>query len=231
MNIHNQMQDLVVSLVTEIFDAERLTEKRSFCVCSQCRLDVSCYVLNRVQPRYVISERGVAHTESLYSQQVQENADIVTLIHEGIERVSSSKRPFFSHTTDDSFRPEQGAVYNFPMVKGRIFNGNNFEPISQVDVALKADSEMVAMADPNWQNPCHIYESSSGAFFFLPSPTSAAKPGDQKSFQFEVIVEDDRFDALHHFFSMTSVADARSRYALHTNESYSTADLYIFPKD
>ena len=231
MNIHNQMQDLVVDLVTEIFDAEKIAKKRSFCVCTQCRLDVSCYVLNRVQPRYVISERGVAHTESRYTQHIQENADIATLVHEGIERVSSSKRPFFTHTADDDYRPQQGAVYNFPMVKGRIFNGNNFEPISEVDVILRSVSEIVVMADPNWQNPCHIYESSSGAFFFLPAPIAAADQGEHKSFQFEIIVEDKRFDALHHFFTMNSVADARSRYALHTNESYSTEDLYIFPKD
>ncbi len=231
MNIHNQMQDLVVNLVSEIFDGEMSARERSFCVCSQCRLDVSCYVLNRVQPMYVISERGVAHTQSMSTREIQETADIATLIHEGIEKVSSSKRPFFTHAGDDTFHADQGAMYNFPLIKGRLFNGNNFEPIGHVDVCLLSETELVKMIDPNWQNPCHIYESGSGAFYFLPSPLAAEGPGTEKSFDFEIVVDDDRFDTLHHFFTMTSISDERYRYALHTNASYSTEDLYLFPKD
>lgn len=231
MNIHNQVQDLVVELVDEIFDEEKATKKRSFCVCRQCRLDVSCYVLNRVEPRYVVSERGVAHTEAEYTQKIQQTADIVALIHEGIERVSSAKRPFFSHSPDDDFYPQANAVFNFPMVKGRLFNGNNFEPVNEIDVYLRSDEELVEMVDPNWQNPCHIYGAGSGAFFFLPAPVEADEAGEERTFKFEILIDDHRFDPLHHFFSLESVASERYRYALHTNESHSTDDLYLFPKD
>ena len=230
MNIHNQMEDLVTEFVTDIFDEEKTTKQRTFCVCSQCELDVSCYVLNRIEPRYLTSERGAAHTEGPYLEKIQENADIATLIHEGIERVSSTKRPNFSHRADDDFHPREGAVYNLPMIKGRFFDGGNFEPVGSIDVYLRADSHMVDMVDPNWQNPCHTYCSGQGSFFFLPAPARAEGPGKEKVFQFEIVVDDDRFEALHHFFSITAVSDERFRYELHPSESFSCEDLYLFPR-
>ena len=231
MNIHNQMEDLATQLVDDIFGEEKSKQKKTFCVCNQCRLDVSCYVLNRLEPRYVISERGVAHTESGYLEKVQENADIATLIREGIDRVSSTKRPFFSHSGDDDFHPQKGAVFSFPMIKGRVFNGNNFEPISDINVLLRVDSQPAVMVDPNWRNPCYIYESGAGSFFFLPSPVEADKSGEKKSFKFEIFIDDRRFEPLHHFFSISAISDEVFRYTVRTNESYACEDLYLFPTE
>ena len=230
MNIHNQVEDLVISLVNDIFDEERATKKREFCVCAQCRLDVTCYALNRAKPRYVISERGLAHTEPTYLDQIQETADIVALIREGIERVSTTKRPFFPHSPDAGHRPTGDFMYNFPVIKGRVFNGNTFEPIVNVDVFLKKESAMVEMVDPNWQNPCHLYDSGSGSFFFLPAPISTDEEGEINQFKFEIHVDDHRFEALHHFFTLAATSEGVFQDALHTNSSYSTEDIYLFPK-
>ncbi|MBT3274240.1 MAG: late competence development ComFB family protein [Spirochaetales bacterium] len=229
MTVHNQMEDLVINLVNEIFDEEKATKQGSYCICKQCRTDVSCYVLNRIEPRYVISERGLAHTESAYLERIQETADLVTLIREGIEQVSATKRPFFAHSEDCDHRQDHGSMFNFPIIKGRVLNGNTFEPIVNVDVFLKCDSAMLEMVDPNWRNPCHLYDSGTGSFFFLPAPVSATSLGEKRAFQFEILVDDHRFEPLHHFFTLDTVSNEGFRDALHTNESHSAENLYLFP--
>jgi competence protein ComFB len=229
MNIHNQRETQVISFIDEIFAEERGKAERAFCTCSQCMLDVACYVLNRLDPRYVVSERGVAHTEHTYPDKVQETADIAALIHEGIDRVSALKRPDFPH--DDISQTEKGAgvAYNFPIIKGRVFNGNTFEPVSEIDVYLRMDTGPVEMVDPNWKNPCHIY--SSGSFFFLPKPLPVSQQPAADSFKFEILIEDDRFEILRHFFIVTPVKGDAEAATLHANEGFSTEDLYLFEKE
>ncbi len=230
MKIHNQKEMQVIALVDEIFGEEKEKKERAFCICGQCRLDVACYVLNRLEPRYVVSERGVAHTENLYQDRVQETADIAALIHEGIDRVSRQKRPDFPHEEDALSTAEESAIYAFPIIKGRVFNGNTFEPVCNIDVFLKISGELIEMVDPNWQNPCHIYESGSGSFFFLPKPATAESYSPGMPFRFEILIDDSRFETLHHFFMITPMGNETADLAVDTSEGYSTDDLYLFDK-
>ena len=230
MNIHNRIEAQVIALVDEIFGEEKEKIERAFCTCSQCRLDVACYALNRLQPRYVVSERGVAHTENPYQDRIQENADLAALIHEGIDRVSNKKRPDFPHEDDSQPAAEDGAARAFPMIKGRVFNGNTFEPVCNIDVFLRVNGEIVEMVDPNWQNPCHIYENGSGSFFFLPKPAPAGSPSPDSSNSYEVLIDDDRFETLHHFFMIAPVGKEAADFTVHTSKGCSAGDLYLFEK-
>jgi len=230
MKIRNQKETQVIALIDEIFGEETQKETPAFCVCGQCRLDVACYVLNRVEPRYVVSERGVAHTENPFKDKIQETADIAALIHEGIDRVSSHKRPDFPHTGESGPQLEQGGICSFPMIKGRVFDGNTFEPVCNIDVFLKADGDHVEMVDPNWQNPCHIYPTGAGYFFFLPKPVAADSVTPGLSFRFEIFIDDNRFEPLHHFFMITPVRNETESFAFETSDGYSTEDLYLFEK-
>ena len=72
MKIHNQMEDLVLNIVDEMFDSKDIQES-DICTCGQCRLDVACFVLNRISPEYIISSRGLAHLNSDYHQKYSEN--------------------------------------------------------------------------------------------------------------------------------------------------------------
>lgn len=226
MNIHNQKETQVFSLIDEIFSEEQEKKEPAFCICGQCRLDVGCYVLNRLEPRYVVSERGVAHTDHPYQDKIQETADLAALIHEGIIRVSGQKRPDFPHTDAPHEQVEQSGEYGFPMIKGRVFDGNTFEPICNIDVVLRTEGKLVEMVDPNWQNPCHIYDNSSGSFYFLPKPTPGGSAQPDNPIRFEIFIDDSRFEALHHFFMIAPGGN----YVIDTSEGYSTEDLYLFEK-
>ena len=194
MKIHNILEDIVISKVEEIFDEEAKDRVLGFCTCRQCRLDVACYVLNRSEPQYVVSGRGYAHLKSEYDEDSQKTTDITALVLEGIKKVSHSKRPFFPHSGENDEYPEGGPFFNFPIIAGRIFDGKTFEPVSDIEVSLTSDGDLVPMKNPNWQNPYYVAESTAGTFMFWPGPVSAGSTGLQQTFQFRVATSSPVYD-------------------------------------
>ena len=99
MNIYNRIEQLAIDVVNQIFDSFDENSADERCDCEQCRLDVTCYVLNRLQPKYIISERGFTHIESEYtSQETAENNYDKWL--DWFVGLSASSRKFFILTID-----------------------------------------------------------------------------------------------------------------------------------
>ncbi|MEW5815700.1 MAG: late competence development ComFB family protein [Spirochaetota bacterium] len=229
MKVHNTMEEVVVNTVHEIFTEEEKTNAQGFCTCSQCRLDVACYVLNRIPPQYIISGRGLAHVQSDYQEQLQKHADLAGLINEAIKKVSRTKRPHFSHAKDKQNLIPKGPLYNFPTIIGRLFNGNNFEPISNMNVSLLSKGELVKMFDPNWQNPYPVADKTAGTFIFWPYPVKAENMKMKKVFEFELFVEAPKFEALRHFFELELEPDELFNDSFHLQKTHKIEDLYLFP--
>ena len=61
------------------------------CGCDKCKADIICYTLNRLHPRYVVSNQG-----ALYSKMnlggIQNHLDIIKLIIQAAERISEHPR-------------------------------------------------------------------------------------------------------------------------------------------
>ncbi|MFW6313932.1 MAG: late competence development ComFB family protein, partial [Spirochaetota bacterium] len=133
--IHNVMEESVLRIVDEICDEDEASAGPKYCTTPECRMDTACFVLNRVQQRYVSSARGQAHTDLEIENDRQLFVDIVTLAHEGLRRVSSFGRSFYGHANAGIDFPT-GPRFYLPTIKGRLFNGLSFELIVDVDVHL-----------------------------------------------------------------------------------------------
>jgi competence protein ComFB len=232
MEVHNVIEDLVLETVNDIFDTEERKRELGVCTCYQCRLDVACYVLNRVTPEYVISQRGVAHYEQKYNERMQKQADVVTLVREGIARIDQKKRPHVAH-----FEPQakpsfpQAPLYNFPTIIGRILDGKTFEPMSGLSVSLYRDGAPVRMIDPNWHNPYSLSEATAGTYLYWPFPESASSESDKKCFSFEIVAEAGAFEPLRHRFSLELCAEAEVKDSFSTQRTLKLPDLYVFAKE
>ena len=231
MKIHNLMEDIVLDKVHEIFDEDEEGMKQNgYCCCYQCRLDVACFVLNRTQPRYMTSSRGLAHLRTEYQTNLQKTADLVSLINDGIKTVSSTKRPHYSHKNGEKAPAPEGPLYNFPTIMGRLLNGNTFEPMKDIDVYLQKNGETVTMIDPSWQNPYRMIDKTAGTYLFWPYPVEANSPRTSRIFEFELIVNEKGYEELHHFFEIDLRAENTFNDSFHMQRTCKLEDLYLFPK-
>jgi hypothetical protein len=100
MEIHNVMEELVFTEVERACeDINNESDKRSICTCPQCQMDVACFVLNRIEPHYIISSRGILREKHFDTRNQQKIADITTLVYQAFNHVSMNRRPCFEHTS------------------------------------------------------------------------------------------------------------------------------------
>jgi competence protein ComFB len=227
MNIHNTSEDLGISEVAAVCDTlDADGNQEDLCTCEQCRNDVTCYVLNRIEPHYVISHRGLARVNQETSH--QSRADLTALVYEGIRRVSHNQRPYFDH--DKSARAGQPAIpaFNLPTIMGKVFNGLNFSPMTGVKVQLLQNGKLANMKDANWQNPYTLISSTGGTFTFWPKPVPSETASVEEVFEFAVKIETPDFAELNHVFSISAVSELAPP-AFSLNKTYKLPDLFLFP--
>jgi competence protein ComFB len=233
MEIHNITEDIVFNSVKTIFEVtKKKGNQEGFCLCDQCRLDTICYTLNRIKPRYIVSNRGMTRIEQDWVERQQLEADIATLVYKGLRQVNHNQRPTSSHTEDSLFSGEitNEPAFHIPTVIGRLFYVVSFAPVSGVTVTLRKGEEIVPMRNQNWQNPFTLIANTPGAFTFWPAPVPAETVGIHRLFEYSLRVESSQYEILTHFFkvaTVSSLATVHTSYA--QDRTFKLPDLYLFP--
>jgi len=231
MDIHNLMEDFVIETVDELFDAEAKGSTGQWCTCKQCRMDVSCYVLNRLKPEYVLSGRGVAYSETDYGEKLQRGADVASLVKEGWARINAAPRPNHDRERTDERRDvPTGPVFNVRPIMGRLFNGATFEPIVDARVSLIDDSGIVRMMDSNWTNPYPLAKNTNGMFTFWPFPVPCKKAGERRRFAYTITASPEGFEELSHYIEFEVVSEAAAICQFSMQTAHRLQDLYVFAK-
>jgi len=232
MELHNTMEDIVVARVNEIFEAiDTGDSAQTYCTCKQCRLDITCYTLNRVQPHYIVSNRGVTRVQWGTIERQQQIADITALIHDGFRQVNHNQRPNFIHFSGESGsgRDKIVPVFNIPVIMGRLFNGNNFAPVSDVYVELLCGGELVTMKDGNWQNPYRIVSNTEGSFSFWPVVVKASAMEEPRIFEYTIRVAAPELETLIHFFKIPLTSEIQPASSFTLKRTFKLPSLYMFP--
>lgn len=97
MVLKNVMEDLVCRMIDYLADHPRLLgDDAGFCFCPNCRMDVSAIALNRLQPKYVVTDRGeaLARAERL---QTQSDVDILGAVVNAIHIVKKAPQHCVLH--------------------------------------------------------------------------------------------------------------------------------------
>jgi len=231
MDIKNTNEDIVFNSVQTIFDEiQRSGNPDELCLCYQCRVDTICYTLNRIEPQYIVSNRGFTRLEQTSLKHQQIEADISSLIYKGLRLVNHNLRPTAPHDgTSASLSKVHSPLFDIPTISGRIFNGVSFEPIVDIEVSLFCEGELITMRNSNWQNPFKMVPSTPGAFSFWPLPIAATAPDIIKEFKFSLRASCPDYEPLNHFFSISATSKFHNPQSFALNRTFKLPDLYIFP--
>jgi competence protein ComFB len=231
MEIRNIMEDAVKVLVEELFERENREKNLGYCTCEQCKLDVACYVLNRVKPEYIVSSRGLAYSEKEGLGKVQRQVDLISLVTEGWGKVSHSPRPTSDHLQGKPLGADrEGPVFNFPTIMGRVFDGRTFAPLGEGAVRLFTRGAEAEMVDPNWQNPFVLAGATGGTFIFWPRPIGASPEEGPRQFSFEIKVDVPGLEGLSHYIEIESAPEKSARKDFSLQRVFKVPDLYLFPE-
>ena len=229
MNVHNLMESIVMDTVNEIFE-DKKKEEFDMADCLQCRLDVACYVLNRIKPEYIISGRGLLHFEDNYHELLQTKVDMVTLINAGIKKVSKTKRSYYnSKETNKNITTR--FVFNFPSIIGSVVRGDNFVPAENLSISLLFENIPSKMIDNTWQNPFAIVKSTNGSYTFMPAPVAADEENEERTFNFELRIDDSSFESINHFFKLTLKSEKTLVTTFSIGRTHKIESLYLFTKE
>ena len=231
MDIHNTNEDVVFNQAEKIFEEiQKNGNPEKFCLCEQCRSDTICFTLNRIEPYYITSNRGLTRLEHTGIKHQQVEADVTALLYKGIKLVNHNLRPTAPHDGSSIEKPNiNSPVFDIPTISGRIFDGISFEPIVNIEIALYSEGELVPARNNNWQNPYTIVPSTPGVFSFWPAPLVATTVDISKDLRFTIKVSSPNYEVLNHHFEITLISRNLGLHSQTLNRSFVLPDLYLFP--
>jgi len=85
LGIRNYMEDMVANKL------DLLATEMEICECERCRMDIMAYVLNKLPPKYVVTNKGTIFAK-LSVLQSQFEIDTVSLITQAAVMVKANPR-------------------------------------------------------------------------------------------------------------------------------------------
>ncbi len=206
MKIKNTIEDLVFNLTESIIS----NYKGDIPKTNKFKLDVICYVLNRIMPEYIISYRGLIHEEMELKYDPQKITDIISLIYDAIRTIKNRRREDSFNIADEeiewgySYIEAENYFYNFPQIIGQVLNSANFEPVDGAIVTcLDENNNKVEMSNNLWKNPIETSIKTNGIFTFWPKSIKVEpnKEGSEKNFKMKIIVTKEGYLKEEKYFS------------------------------
>jgi competence protein ComFB len=84
VKIQNYMEEIVQDELELL-----LSERTDVCKCQKCKYDMMVVALNRLPPKYVLTDKGRMYTK-LKEQEIQFKADVIKELTKAIEMVSKN---------------------------------------------------------------------------------------------------------------------------------------------
>lgn len=160
MYLVNLMEQKVSKLADSYF------KERNIPANTNMRMDIIAYTLNRVQPQYVTSARGVLH--SYDRSDTEENIEILNTIEKACEVIKRRKE----NTPIESIPiiEESGYYLAYPSIMGNICSANGSEKVESALVYMYYKDKLIEGYGANFPNPAVVSKNVPGKFMFCFMP-------------------------------------------------------------
>jgi competence protein ComFB len=176
MAIRNLMEDIITFVVKEVIQNEMGAAPSGI-----YEQDIIAYVLNRVPPRYITSERGIIHGKLDSKFKMQQRTDILFLIHEAIRNIKTRRTP----TTHGEYVEKTSKEPFLPHIMGEVVEETTFSIVNDIEVTLLFKGKPAAMIDSTWKNPFLVKKATKGFYHFWPAYV-AGKMDERKPISFSL---------------------------------------------
>ena len=182
MYLVNLMEQKVSKLADSYFIEKNITANTNM------RMDIIAYTLNRVQPQYVTSARGVLH--SYDRGDTEENIEILNIIEKACEVIRRRKE----NTPIESIPliEENGYYLTYPSIMGNICSANNFEKIENALVYMYYNNKLIKGYGANFPNPAVVSKNVPGKFMFCFMPEKV-ESNNSMDIDLDIVIEAENY--------------------------------------
>lgn len=136
------------------------------------RNDIIAYVLNRIAPRYVTSERGIIHSRIESRIKFQEHSDILFLTYEAIDLFLKRRG-----SEGGAAHPVDTKTNLLPYLIGEVLEESTLSIIPGLKVMLLHGESPARLMEDGWKNPYEITKATRGYYHFWPEFDGAVMSG------------------------------------------------------
>jgi hypothetical protein len=198
MKIKNYQEDIVIHALNVMMEDQPDLKKDETFV-----NDVAAYVLNRMPPKYIMSERGftrlaISHLiENGNGEGLESLVELMALINNGIKMVKERRKT--GSGAEECEEPcltmlDAGQIeylHNFPQFIGMVIDKSSGKFVPNACVTIYIDGVKAVSAEPGWVNPYITNSLTKGAFSFWPK--AAKDTAESKSYEIKIAVEHEKY--------------------------------------
>lgn len=182
MEYFNLMELVVRDTVDEILARDESLKSIKF-----QRNDIIAYVLNRIAPKYVTSERGIIHTRIENRVKFQEHTDILFLTYEAIDLFLKRRG-----SETGASHPVDTKTNLLPYLIGEVLEESTLSIIPGLKVTLMHVDSAAKLMEDGWKNPYEITKATRGYYHFWPAFDGAIMSG-RDMVEFKLVFSHEKF--------------------------------------
>lgn len=193
MKLKNYQEDLVLHVADIV-----IKDRPDVAADKDLLHDVAAYTLNRLPPRYIMSERGFTRlaADHLVDSDNEDGlaglVEVLILVNKAIDIVKS-RRKAEKTAKHRELLPEEEIPdvrkywHNLPYLIGRVLDRKTKEPVLDAHVRITINGKLAEPAERGWLNPYRTNAGTKGFFSFLPKPIRSRSKN--KAFILELSIE------------------------------------------
>lgn len=178
LELKNVMEDLVIEQI------ENLDEAKNGLIDNNQKKEIAAYVLNRIKPLYITSNKGFTHLIATYKNDPQFITDIILRVNEALTVIKKT-----NYNISKVKLEREKLYYVFPKMYGKIISSKTLTPLQEGKVTLYINDIVVENLFELWKNPTEILPIDGGIFSFAPKPILADPPYEKRRFVFKILIE------------------------------------------
>jgi competence protein ComFB len=169
MDLKNYQEDLVLHIARIVLE-DRPDVQRS----EGLLLDVAAYALNRLPPRYILSERGFTrlaadhYVEGDNGDGLAGMVEVLLLVNKAVDTITGRRKPADGHPAGgEEEQSLLGYWHNLPYLIGRVAERGTAVVGASVTLYVNGKPASPA-AEAGWTNPYLTNAATRGFYSFLP---------------------------------------------------------------